>query len=156
MFFFLFFSFLFFSCLINISITFLYITYIGIINSLLFMLILILMGLLNSHSYFHSYSYWKCNISGSAAYGICCQLTWVHVVDTKVETSGFSGIFAAYGGNVQVIGERSRVWGNCRQGRPFDYGCRVHGKGSKVICMPPLQKEKVAIGNLGGGNLGAT
>jgi hypothetical protein len=104
------------------------------------MLILILMGLLNSHSYFHSYSYWKCNISGSAAYGICCQLTWVHVVDTKVETSGFSGIFAAYGGNVQVIGERSRV----------------HGKGSKVICMPPLQKEKVAIGNLGGGNLGAT
>ena len=95
-----------------------------------------------------------CTIVGSSAYGICCQMTWMKVCDSVVENSGLSGVFAAYGGDIQISNPRSRVWKNCQKERGFDYGLRMHGKNSKVMCVGNLKKETVATGNLGGGNYG--
>ena len=97
-----------------------------------------------------------CTVVDSSAYGICSQLTLVEVVETVVENSGLSGMFAAYGGQISVVGPRSRVWGNCMRGRGFDYGLRMHGKNSIVSVVSPLTKISVSTGNMGGGNYGTT
>ena len=97
-----------------------------------------------------------CTIVGSRAYGICCQLTWMKVIETVVENSGLSGIFSAYGGKVTVSGPRSRVWGNGQKERRFDFGVRNHGKNSSVHFVAPLVKEKVSTGNFAGGDFGMT
>jgi hypothetical protein len=97
-----------------------------------------------------------CTVIGSEGYGICCQLTWMNISDTIVESSGLSGIFCAYGGNIKVMNPRTRIWGNCVKNRRFDFGLRIHGKGSLITIIEPLMKGEIAKGNKGGGNMGKT
>jgi hypothetical protein len=66
-----------------------------------------------------------------------------------------SGVNAANGASITLIGAKTVVHHNCTNGFTAYYGLQVWGSSSTIQLVSPLTKEQVAIDNGGGGNWGA-
>ena len=73
--------------------------------------------------------------------------------NVEVRQCGWSGVFAACGASITLIGAKTTVHHNCTHSD--DYGLKVYGPSATIQLVSPLTKEHVSIDNGGGGNWGA-
>ena len=89
--------------------------------------------------------------------------------NVEVRQCGMSGVCASNGASITLIGAKTTVHHNCKDGNDGNYGLKVidgaytwyglkeiHSPFSTIQLVSPLTKEQVAIDNGGGGNWGAT
>ena len=91
-------------------------------------------------------------------YGVGAQGTGVvgRCTNLEVRQCGQSGVAAANGASITLIGAETTVHHNCTEGESNEYGLTVHGSlSSTVQLISPLTKEQVAIDNGGSSNWGA-
>jgi hypothetical protein len=85
--------------------------------------------------------------SGTGVFGRCTNVAVRHC--------GRSGLFAFNGASITLIGARTTVHHNCKDGESDFYGLSVYGSSSSTIqLVSPLTKEQVSVDNGGGGNWG--
>jgi hypothetical protein len=76
--------------------------------------------------------------------------------NVEVRQCGDSGVYAADGASITLIGAKTKVHHNCKNGALVDYGLKVSGFFSSTIqLIAPLTKEQISLDNGGGGNWGA-
>jgi hypothetical protein len=86
--------------------------------------------------------------SGTGVTGRCTNV--------EVRQCCWSGVVAAEGAFITLIGAKTTVHHNCTDGDSDDYGLNVFGSSSSTIqLVSPLTKEQASIDNGGGGNWGA-
>ena len=94
-------------------------------------------------------------------YGVCAGGTGVvgRCTNVEVRQCEFSGVVAANGASVTLIGTKTTVHHNCTvygSSSSWHYGLTVYGCSSSTIqLVSPLTKEQVSLDNGGGGNWGA-
>jgi hypothetical protein len=77
--------------------------------------------------------------------------------NVEVRQCRSSGVYAHNGASITLIGAKTTVHHNCTKGDSDDYGLAVYNSSSSTIqLVSPLTKERVALGNYGGGNWGAS
>jgi len=74
--------------------------------------------------------------------------------NVEVRQCGWSGVRAANGASITLIGAKTTVHHNCTKGRSIDYGLQVSSS-STIQLVSPLTKEQVSLDNGGDGNWGA-
>ena len=75
--------------------------------------------------------------------------------NVEVRQCGRSGVCAAHGASITLIGAETTVHHNCTEGESDDYGLGVFSSRSSTIqLVSPLTKEHVSLDNGGGGNWG--
>ena len=84
--------------------------------------------------------------------GVCAGHTCGKLIDCQVTKCVNGGIFCNAYGWIEVFGERTKVSGNCTNGKSGCYGLCAHGSSSKIVFHSPLTKELVSTNNGGGGN----
>ena len=88
------------------------------------------------------------NASGTGGIGRCTNV--------EVRQCGLSGVSAAEGASITLIGAKTSVHHNCTKGYSSVYGLKVTWSSSATIqLVSPLTKEQVSLDNGGGGNWGA-
>jgi len=93
------------------------------------------------------------NASGTGVVGRCTNV--------EVRQCGMSGVVAADGASITLIGAKTTVHHNCTDGANGGnvsrtlYGLSVFDYSSTIQLVGPLTKEQVSIDNGGGGNWGA-
>jgi hypothetical protein len=90
-------------------------------------------------------------------HGVCANGTGVAGRCTNVEVRHCqrSGVSAASGASITLIGAKTTVHHNCTTGDSLEYGLKVFASTSSTIqLVSPLTKEQVAVDNGGGGNWG--
>ena len=75
--------------------------------------------------------------------------------NVEVRQCGLSGVEAADGASVTLIGAKTTVHHTCTKGYSSVYGLRVSGPSATIHLIAPLTKETVSTDNGGGGNWGA-
>ena len=75
--------------------------------------------------------------------------------NVEVRRCGSSGVLAAKGASITLIGAKTTVHHNCTRGNSYDYGLQVKGSSATIRLVSPLTKEQVSLDNGGGGNWGA-
>ena len=76
--------------------------------------------------------------------------------NVEVRQCGWSGVIAADGASITLVGAKTTVHHNCTQGDSDYYGLQVNDSSSCTIqLVSPLAKEQVSHDNGGGGNWGA-
>ena len=72
--------------------------------------------------------------------------------NVEVRQCGMSGVVAAGGASITLIGAKTTVQHNCTRGRSEDYGLQLVGSSSTIQLVSPLTKEQASTDNGGGGN----
>jgi len=73
----------------------------------------------------------------------------------EVRECGWSGMVAAHGGSITLVGAKTTVHHNCTAGFNHEYGLKISYSSSTIRLVAPLTKELVSVDNGGGGNWAA-
>jgi len=90
-------------------------------------------------------------------YGVVAFGTGVvgRCTNVEVRQCDLSGVYASKGASITLIGAKTTVHHNSKDGDSDEYGLQVVGSSATIQLVSPLTKEQVSLDNSGGGNWGA-
>jgi hypothetical protein len=96
----------------------------------------------------------QCTLNGVWSQGIV-----VRCEDVEVCECGTSGMVAANGGSITLVGPKTAVHHNCKEFGSYgtSYGLKVSGSSiTSIQLVYPLNRDEVSVDNSGGGDCGAS